>query len=90
MADTIAVGQELEGQILAAVRKSQEAALGAIQVFTDAIQPVTSAIPAVTPPLAYHFTQQLLAGQRKFAADVLQLTAPLIPPPVELGSSAQK
>ena len=51
MTDTVTVGQELQGQILDTVRKSQDMALEAIRTWTDAIQPVTSAMPPVTLPL---------------------------------------
>jgi len=97
MADTVTVGQDLQGQILDAVSKGQEMALEAIKTWTDALQPVTSAvqpvaaaIPPVAPQLtdklpkpeelvasAYNFAEQLLASQRKFAADVFAATAPL-------------
>jgi hypothetical protein len=44
-----------------------------IKVLFGAIRPVTSAIRSVTPPLVYDFTEELLAGQRKFAEEVLHL-----------------
>ena len=91
MTDTVTAGQELQGQILAAVRKSQEMAIEAIKTWTDALQPVTSAMPPVTLPLAgklpkpeelvestYNFAGQLLASQRNFAEDVLKATAPML------------
>ena len=75
MTDTVTVGQELQGQILDAVRKSQEMAIEAIKTWTDALQPMTSAMPPVTLPLAdklpkpeelvgsaYNFAEQLLAS----------------------------
>ncbi|MGO8884639.1 MAG: hypothetical protein ACLPUO_22675 [Streptosporangiaceae bacterium] len=90
MADTYAVGQELQGQVLDTVRKSQEMALEAIKTWTDAVQPLTSAIPPVNVPMtdklpkpeefvasAYDFAEKLLASQRKFAEEVLRATAPL-------------
>jgi hypothetical protein len=79
MADTVTVGQELEGRILDAVHKSNTVAFEAMKVLTDAIQPVISVIPSVTPPLAYDFAEQLMASQRKFAEDMLHLTARLTP-----------
>jgi hypothetical protein len=85
MTDTITVGQELEGQILDTVRKSQGMAFEAIKVLADAIQPVTTAIPAVTPPLAYDFAEKLMATQRTFAEDLLHLTARFIPAPAKKG-----
>ena len=92
MADTYTAGQELQGQILDAVRTSQEMATEAIKTWADALQPVLSAMPPVTLPLAgklpkpeefvestYNFAGQLLASQRKFAEDVLKATAPMLP-----------
>src|ERR1019366_2607823 len=103
MADTYTVGQDLQGQILATVNKSQDMALEAIRTWTDAIQPVTSAIPSVSPPLAgklpkpeefvasaYNFAEQLLASQRKFAEDVLRAIAPLMAAPAKKVGSTQK
>ena len=103
MTDTVTVGQELQGQILDTVRKSQDMALEAIRTWTDAIQPVTSAMPPVTLPLAgklpkpeefvgsaYNFAEQLLTSQRKFAEDVFHVTAPLTAVPAKRASSPQK
>ncbi len=90
MADTYTTGQDLQGQILDTVHKSQEMTLEAIRSWTAAVQPVATALPPVTLPLAgqlpqqhemvasfYNFTEQLLASQRKFAEDLLRATAPL-------------
>ena len=103
MTDTATVGQELQSQILDAVRKSQEMAIEAIKTWTDALQPMTSAMPPVTLPLAdklpkpeelvgsaYNFAEQLLASQRKFAEDVFHVTAPLMTVPAKKASSPQK
>jgi hypothetical protein len=103
MADTYTAGQELQGQILDAVRKSQEMAIEAIKTWADALQPMTSAMPPVTLPLtdklpkpeefvgsAYKFAEQLLASQRKFAEDVFHVTAPLTAVPAKNASSPQK
>jgi hypothetical protein len=79
MTDTMTVAQELEGWTLDAVHKTNTVAYEALKVLTDAIKPVTAAIPAVTPPLAYDFVGQLVATERKFAEDVLRLTAQLTP-----------
>jgi len=88
MADTLAVGQELESYILDTVRKTEEVAVGAINVVIDAVHPVTSTLPSVTPPLAYDFAEQLLVSQRKFAEDVLRATARLGPSPAKKVSAA--
>ncbi len=103
MTDTMTVGKELQGQILDAVRKSQEMAIEAIKTWTDALQPMTSAMPPVALPLtdklpkpdefvgsAYNFAEQLLASQRKFAEDVFHVTAPLTAVPAKKASSAHK
>ena len=90
MAETISVGQEMEGFILDTVRKTEEVAVGAIKIAVDAAQPVASEIPAVTPPLAYDFAGQLLASQRKFAEDVLRAAAQLMPATAEKVSAPQK
>jgi hypothetical protein len=79
MTDTVTIARDMEGWILDLVGKSNAVALEALEVMTDAIQPVTSAIPSVTPPLAYDFAEQLMAGERKFAEQVLHLTTRLTP-----------
>jgi len=81
MVTTATAGRKLEGWILDMVGKSNAVALEALKVMTDGIQPVTSAIPSVTPPLAYDFAEQLMASERKFAQDVLHLTARIAPAP---------
>jgi hypothetical protein len=79
MAETLTVGRDLEGRILDAVHKSNTMTLETIKLVADAIQPAVSVLPSVTPPLAYDFAKQLIAGQRKFAEDLLQVTAKLAP-----------
>jgi|SRR5580700_6642689 hypothetical protein len=92
MTDTRAIGQELQNQILDAVRKSQETVVEAIKTWTDTIQAITPSLPTVPAvPLAdklpkpgelvasaYDFAEQLLATQRKFAEEVLEATAPVL------------
>jgi hypothetical protein len=90
MSDTKTVGQELQGEILKTVRKSQETVVDAIQMWADAVQAIKPPMPEVSVPFsdklpkpdewvagAYDFAEQLLAAQRKFAEDVLRATAPL-------------
>ena len=92
MAETRIPGQELQDEILKTVRKSQEAVVDAIKAWTDTVQSITPKLPSVSVPLAdrlpkpedvvasaYDFAEQLLAGQRRFAEDVLKATAPLVP-----------
>lgn len=79
MTDTATVVREMEGWILDAVHKANAVTYEALKVMTDAVKPMTAAIPTVTPPLAYDFVEQLVATERKFAEDVLRLTAQLKP-----------
>ena len=90
MTETRYPGQELQDEILKTVRKSQEAVVDAIKAWADTVQSIVPKLPAVSVPLAdklpkpedvvanaYDFAEQLLAGQRKFAEDMLHVTAPL-------------
>ena len=90
MSDTKTAGQELQGEILKTVRKSQETVVDAIQMWTDAVQAIKPPMPDVSIPFsdklpkpselvtgAYDFAEQLLAAQRKFAEDLLHATTPL-------------
>lgn len=83
MADTVTVGQEIETRILDAVHRGNGVTIEAMRVLTDAIQPVTSMIPALTPPLMYDFAGKLMASERKFAQDMLHVTERLTPPPAK-------
>ena len=90
MNETRIPGQELQEEILRTVRKSQEAVIDAIKAWADTVQSIMPKLPAVSMPLAdrlpkpedvvasaYDFAGQLLAGQRRFAEDMLHATAPL-------------
>jgi hypothetical protein len=90
MSNTKTVGQELQGEILKTVRKSQETVVDAIQMWADAVQAIKPPMPEMSIPFsnklpkpeewvagAYDFAEQLLAAQRKFAEDVLAATTPL-------------
>jgi len=92
MTETRIPGQELQDEILKTVRKSQEAVVDAIKAWIETVQSIAPKLPAVSVPLAdrlpkpedvvasaYDFAEQLLAGQRRFAEDVLKATAPLVP-----------
>ncbi len=83
---------ELPREFLAAARKGQAYALGAIRTWAQTVQ---SAIPELRTPQipfadrlpepetvlanAYDFAGQLLASQRHFAEELLKVTEPLIP-----------
>ena len=90
MSNTKSVGQELQGEILKTVRKSQETVVDAIQMWADAVQAIKPPLPEVNIPFsdklpkpdelvtgAYDFAEQLLAAQRKFAEEALAAIAPL-------------
>jgi len=91
MTSPTAIGQELQGQILETIRKSQEAVTDAIRTWADAVHSITPPLPVPAAPFAdklpkpedlvanaYDFAEQLLAAQRKFAEDVLQAAAPVL------------
>jgi hypothetical protein len=91
MADSRTTNQEIQGEILDAVRKSQEAVVDAIKRWADTVQALTPSIPVPDLPYAdklpkpeelvanaYDFAEQLLATQRSFAESVLQATKPLV------------
>jgi hypothetical protein len=101
MASTVT--EELQDQILSTVRKSQEMALDAIKAMVDTIQNITPKVPSVGMPFAdrlpkpedvvassYDFAQQLLTSQRKFADEIVKVTAPLLPGKGESESKAAK
>ncbi|MBV9094506.1 MAG: hypothetical protein JO132_11595 [Streptosporangiaceae bacterium] len=84
--------KELQDEFLNAIRRGQEAVIEAVRTWVDTIQSVTPRMPSVQLPLAdqlpsprevvdgaYDFAEKLLAGQRRFAEDMLKATAPLLP-----------
>lgn len=83
MADTVTVGQELEGRILATVRRSDALAYEALRVLVDAFEPMRPVIRSMTPPLVHDFAEQMLISQRKFAEDLLHLTDRFTPAPAK-------
>jgi hypothetical protein len=101
MTDTRTAGQEVQGEILNTVRKSQDAVVDAIKRWADAVQSMTPSVPVPSLPYtdklprpeefvasAYDFAEQLLASQRKFAENVLHATAPMLT--AKNGTSARK
>jgi hypothetical protein len=101
MTDTRTVGQEVQGEILNTVRKSQDAVVDAIKRWAEAVQSMTPSMPMPSLPYAdklpkpeefvanaYDFAEQLLASQRKFAENVLHATTPMLT--TKNGSTAHK
>ena len=85
----VSTPQEVQDEFLNTIRKSQETVIEAIKSWVDAVQSVTPKLPSVSVPLAdrlpkpeefvanaYDFAEKLLAGQRKFAEDVVQALTP--------------
>jgi hypothetical protein len=86
------MGQEVQAEILKTVRRSQDAVIEAIKTWADTVRTITPPMPELSLPLrdklpkpeelvgnAYDFAEKLLAGQRKFAEDVLRVTASVLP-----------
>ena len=84
--------QDLQNEVLNTVRKSQENVIDAIKTWVETVQSMTPTVPAVDMPFAdklpkpaevvasaYDFAEQLLAGQRKFAEEILKATSALTP-----------
>ena len=84
--------QQMQDEFLSATRKSQEIVLQAIKTWVDSAQAVTSKVPSVQLPFAdqlpkpedvvsgtYDFAEQVLVNQRRFAEEILEATAPLLP-----------
>ena len=86
------IGQEVQAEIVKTVRRGQEAVVEALKTWTDTVRTMTPQLPEVSLPFAsrlprpeelvgnaYDLAGKLLAGQRKFAEDVLHATAALLP-----------
>lgn len=84
--------QEIERIILSTTSKGQEIVLEAIKTWADSVQAFAPEMPAVQVPFAewlpkpadvvasaYDFAAQVLSTQRKFAEEVVKVTAPLLP-----------
>jgi hypothetical protein len=89
MTEARTMSRDLQEDILSTVRKSQDAVVEAIQVWTSKIQSFTPDLPDLTKSFtdhlpkphelvasAYDFAEQLLASQRKFAEDALNAMSP--------------
>jgi hypothetical protein len=102
MTDPRTVSKEMQGQLLDAIRKSQDAVTDAIRIWAETIQSVTPKVPVPQAPFAdqlpkpdemvsdaYDFAEQLLAAQRKFAEDVIHATAPVLTVKGQGGSGSE-
>ena|SRR6266702_5561098 len=91
MTDTRTATKELQAQFLDSISKSQDAVVDALRTWADAVHSLTPSLPVSAVPFAdklpkpsdlvadaFDFAGQLLAVQRKFAEDVLQVTAPVV------------
>jgi len=84
--------EQVQEELLSAIRKSQDIVLQAVKAWVDSAQELTSKMPSVQLPFVdqlpkpedivsgtYDFAEQVLANQRKFAEEILEVTAPLLP-----------
>ena len=91
MTDTRTATQELQAQFLDSIRKSQDAVVDALRTWAEAVHSLTPSLPVSALPFAdklpkpkdlvedaFDFAAQLLAAQRKFAEDVLQVTTSVV------------
>ena len=91
MTDPRTASQELQAQILESIRNSQDAVVDALRTWAGAVHSVTPSLPVSAVPFAdklpkpkdlvedaFDFAAQLLAAQRKFAEDVLQVTTSVV------------
>ena len=87
MTDARTATLELQTQTIDWIRKSQEVVIDALRTWAGAVQSVTPSLPVPAVPFAdqlpkpgevvadtFDFAAQLLAAQRKFAEDVIQVT----------------
>jgi hypothetical protein len=91
MTDSLTATQELQSQTLDSIRMSQKAVVEALRIWAETVHSVTPSLPVPTVPFAdklpkpselvadaYDFAGQLLAAQRSFAEDVIQITSSLV------------
>lgn len=89
---TTTVLEDLEEEFLSTLRKGQEIALDALKTLVETVQFVTPAMPVFRVPLADRlptahdvvagandFAEHLLANQRQFADEVINVMTPLVP-----------
>jgi len=63
------MGQEVQGQILDTVRKSQEAVIDALRVWADAVHSIAPPLPTLSPAVADRLPkpEDLVANAYDFA-----------------------
>ena len=77
--------RDLQAEFLNTIRASQETVVEAVKTWVDTVRAVTPKVPFAQVPLvarlpkpesvvtgAYDFAEKLLAGQRKFAEDMVK------------------
>jgi hypothetical protein len=88
MIDISTAGRDLGDEVLNLIRASQDTVVDALQAWASAVQYVTPSWakvpyadrlpkPGTLVNGAYDFAEQVLSTQRKFANDVVKVTAPL-------------
>jgi hypothetical protein len=91
MTEIRSTGQEIQTEVLAVVRKSEETLVDTLKVWAEAVQSITPSIPMPNLPYSdklptpeelvastYDFAEQLLISQRKFAESLLEAMKPLL------------
>ncbi len=82
------IADDVQGQVLESIRKSQEAAVAALRNWTEAVEqltpkrdyrPLTDNIPspAELVDTVFDFTGELLQAQREFLQSAIRATAPV-------------
>jgi hypothetical protein len=84
--------QEIQEVVLSTASKGQEIVVEAVKTWVNTLQAFTPELPSFQVPYAdylpkpgdvvvnaYEFAAQVLASQRKFAEELLKVTAPLLP-----------
>jgi len=87
MTDIRSTGQEIQTEVLGAVRKNEEMLADAIKLWADTVQSIMPSIPMPNLPYsdklpkpeefvasAYDFAEQMLISQRKFTDSLLEAT----------------
>jgi hypothetical protein len=84
--------QDVQDEFLKVIRTSQETVVEAVKTWVETVKAVTPKVPSAQVPLAdklpkpqdivtnaYDLAEKLLSGQRQFAEELVQATAPLRP-----------